>query len=85
MFSSHFRQDNGFVGSPDLVTPNDGKEHTDSSDGTANIFSRRQSRMFSMDLSEFGADEDHDKIVNKYKQVSYKQIAIILFTKQLRI
>ena len=34
--------------------------------------------MFSMDLSDFGADEDHDKIVNKYKQVSYSQIATVL-------
>ena len=78
IFSVHFRRGSGFVGRPDHGTNVDGKERTDSSDGTVNIFSRRQSRMFSMDLSDFGADEDHDKIVNKYKQVSYSQIATVL-------
>ena len=78
IFSVHFRRGSGFVGRPDHGTNVDSKERTDSSDGTANIFSRRQSRIFSMDLSDFGADEDHDKIVNKYKQVSYSQIATFL-------
>ena len=77
-FSFHFRRGSGFVGRPDHGTTVDSKERTDSSDGTANIFSRRQSRMFSMDLSDFGADEDHDKIVNKYKQVCFSQNATVL-------
>ena len=84
-FSFHFRRGSGFVGRPDLGTTDDSKEHTDSLDGTANIIGRRQSRMFSMDLSDFGADEDHDKIVNKYKQVCYCQIATTLIILKLNV
>ena len=84
IFSFHYRRGSGFVGRPDLGTTVDSKERTDSSDGTANMFSRRQSRMFSMDLSDFGADEDHDKIVNKYKQVCYCQIATTLIILKLK-
>ena len=41
--------------------------------------------MFSMDLSDFGADEDHDRIVNKYKQVCYCQIATTLIILKLNV
>ena len=78
IFSVHFRRGSGFVGRPDYGSTVDSQERTDNSDGTDNIFSRRQSRIFSVDLGDFGADEDHDKIVNKYKQVSYSQIATVL-------
>ena len=40
--------------------------------------------MFSMDLSDFGADEDHDKIVNKYKQVCFCQIATALIILKMK-
>ena len=67
----HHRRDSGFVGIQDLGTNVDLKVHTDNSDGIISIPSRRQSRIFSMDLSFLGTEEDHDRIVNKYKQVSY--------------
>ena len=67
----HHRRDSGFVGIQDLGTNVDIKVHTDNSDGIISIPSRRQSRIFSMDLSFLETEQDHDRIVNKYKQVSY--------------
>ena len=71
MILYHHRRDSGFVGIQDLGTNVDIKGHADNSDGIISIPSRRQSRIFSMDLSFLGTEEDHDRVVNKYKQVSY--------------
>ena len=67
----HHRRDSGFVGIQGLGANVDIKGLADNSDGIISIPSRRQSRIFSMDLSFLGSEEDHDRIVNKYKQVSY--------------
>ena len=67
----HHRRDSGFVGIQGLGANVDIKGLADNSDGIISIPSRRQSRIFSMDLSFLGTEEDQDRIVNKYKQVSY--------------
>ena len=78
IISFHYRRDSGFVGIQDLGPNVDMKEQTNNSDGIISIPSRRQSRIFSMDFSFLEVEEDHDRIVNKYKQVSKCQILSIL-------
>ena len=66
----HSRRDSGFVGIKDLGSDVDMKSQIDNVDRILNSPSRRQSRMYSMDFSFLGVDEDPDRIVNKYKQVN---------------
>ena len=75
MILYYYRRDSGFVGIQDLGTNCDIKGHADNSDGIISIPSRRQSRIFSMDLSFLGTEEDHDRIVNNTNR--YVTVALL--------
>ena len=64
------RRDSGFSEAGDFGSTVDIKDQTDNSDGIIGIPSKRQMRKLSMDVSTLEVEEDHDRIVNKYKQVS---------------
>ena len=64
------RRDSGFVEAGDFGSIVDMKDQKDNSDGIIGIPKRRKMGNFSMDVSTYEVEEDHDRIVNKYKQVS---------------
>ena len=64
------RRDSGFVEAGDFGSIVDMKGQTDNSDGVIGILSKKQMRKLSLNVSTLEVEENNDRIVKKYKQVS---------------